>query len=335
MKGLILARYGQQVDVETPEGNIERIYLKRKFDNIVTGDKVILKINPLGIVKLLPRTSVLEKYDAKGNSKGIAANIDQLLLVIAAKPKPSFGLIDDYLVMAEALNIQPVIVLNKVDLLKSTSEINHILQTYHNLPYPIITISTLKNVRAQSLREAVMASPAFFAGEAIQKSIWIAAAAKRSGLAITTQRGGDKLVLKNQNFPSLLKILKGKTNILVGQSGVGKSSIIQHLIPDLEIRIGELSRQHGKHTTTTTRLYHLPHGGQLIDSPGIRAFTFRPMSAKKIAACFIEFQPYLGHCRFTNCQHINEPGCAILAALQAGNIAISRHESYQRLIKVY
>jgi ribosome biogenesis GTPase len=135
----------------------------------------------------------------------------------------------------------------------------------------------------------------------------------------------------------LNKILAQKTSILVGQSGVGKSSIIQQLIPNLAMRIGELSRagQQGKHTTTTTRLYHLSCNGNLIDSPGTRSCSLWPMPLAKIAACFIEFSPYLGHCRFNNCQHLTEPGCAILESIKDGAIVKTRYESYQRLKGTY
>ena len=128
---LVIARYGEQIDVEMPAGNIERVSLVRKFSHIVTGDKIILEGNNENfIVKAcLPRTSVLQKLNAQSKIKAIAANIDQLCLVIAPEPMPSFGLIDDYLVMAEALHIKPAIVLNKIDIPTHLSLEKH-LETY-------------------------------------------------------------------------------------------------------------------------------------------------------------------------------------------------------------
>lgn len=280
---LVIARYGQHIDVEINHKQIERITLQRKFNGIVTGDRVTLVKQPDWIIQsCLPRTSVLQKQDTPSKIKPIAANIDQLCLIIAPKPKPTLALIDDYLIMAEALRIKPAIVVNKMDLPETTA-LYSLLDIYQSLPYPIIFISALKAT----------------------------------------------------HLADLTNLLQGKTNILVGQSGVGKSSIVQQLIPDAMVSIHALSHQQktGTHTTTATKLYHLACKGHLIDSPGVRSFTLWSMDPKKIASYFIEFQPYLGHCRFNDCMHLKEPGCAILSAVQEGNISESRYESYQRLMK--
>ena len=133
---------------------------------------------------------------------------------------------------------------------------------------------------------------------------------------------------------ALRPLVQGRTIVLVGQSGVGKSSLIQRLIPDLAIRIGELSLaiDKGRHTTTAAELYHLPEGGRLIDSPGIREFHLHHLPAPSVAAGFIEFQPYLGHCKFRDCQHDKEVGCALKAALDEGDISGVRFESYRRIV---
>lgn len=133
-----------------------------------------------------------------------------------------------------------------------------------------------------------------------------------------------------ETLQPLFKELTDQTSILVGQSGVGKSSLANTLIPDLNLRtqsISELSGL-GTHTTTATTLYDLPNGGQLIDSPGVRSFGLLPMSRDAIASGFVEFQPYLGQCRFHNCSHRHEPECAIRGALAEGHIAIGRYESF-------
>lgn len=127
--------------------------------------------------------------------------------------------------------------------------------------------------------------------------------------------------------------LKGCTSVLVGQSGVGKSSLIQALLPAEDLRIGELSEAtgEGRHTTTAARLYHLPDGGDLIDSPGVRDFTPPPLPPEALARGFVEFRPHLGHCRFHNCVHDREPGCAVKAAVEAGKISAERYASYMAI----
>jgi ribosome biogenesis GTPase / thiamine phosphate phosphatase len=127
--------------------------------------------------------------------------------------------------------------------------------------------------------------------------------------------------------------LKGCTSVLVGQSGVGKSSLIQALLPDEDLRIGEVSEAtgEGRHTTTAARLYHLPGGGDLIDSPGVRDFTPPPLPPAALARGFVEFRPHLGHCRFHNCVHDREPGCAVKAAVASGEISAERYASYMAI----
>lgn len=140
--------------------------------------------------------------------------------------------------------------------------------------------------------------------------------------------------LLNTGIGAFAAHLTGKTSILVGQSGVGKSSLIKRLLPDRDITIGRLSSASGlgRHTTTTTILYHLPCGGRLIDSPGVRDFRLGEVSAAELGSGFREFKPYLGQCRFNDCRHRSEPGCAVLAALATGRISARRMESYRLLL---
>ncbi len=133
----------------------------------------------------------------------------------------------------------------------------------------------------------------------------------------------------------LRPLLTGLTSILVGQSGVGKSSIIRRLIPDLEIQTGALSRVTGKgtHTTTTTMLHDLPGGGHLIDSPGVWEYGLWRLDDQVVADGFPEFSPWRGQCRFNDCLHRTEPSCAVRAAVEAGGIRAWRYESYLRLLE--
>jgi ribosome biogenesis GTPase len=133
----------------------------------------------------------------------------------------------------------------------------------------------------------------------------------------------------------LRSVLRGHISILVGQSGVGKSSLVNHLVPDLEIQTGALSTSTGKgrHTTTSTMMYSLPvQDGRLIDSPGVWEYGLWELSRAELESGFIEFRPFLGDCRFNNCAHDSEPGCAIKAAVEAGAIKSWRHDSYKRLL---
>ncbi|WP_455198936.1 small ribosomal subunit biogenesis GTPase RsgA [Kaarinaea lacus] len=142
-------------------------------------------------------------------------------------------------------------------------------------------------------------------------------------------------VKHEHGLDDLITHLKNKTSILVGQSGVGKSSLIQALLPEEELVVGELSESSGlgRHTTTTTRLYHFPSGGELIDSPGVRAFRLGHADRTEITDGFIEFRPYLGQCKFSDCQHRVEPDCAIIAAVETGKISRERYESYLRILE--
>ena len=139
---------------------------------------------------------------------------------------------------------------------------------------------------------------------------------------------------QSHGLDDLVKHLQDKTSILVGQSGVGKSSLIQKLLPEEELKVGALSESSGlgRHTTTATRLYHFPAGGELIDSPGVRSFRLGHVSRSQLTDGFIEFRPYLGQCKFSDCHHRVEPGCAILEAVETNRISQERYDSYQRIL---
>lgn len=141
----------------------------------------------------------------------------------------------------------------------------------------------------------------------------------------------------DHGFDDLLNDLKTHTSIFVGLSGVGKSSLINQLIPELNIRVGELSDASGEgtHTTTSSTLYKLPDGGNLIDSPGVRDFGLWNTSTDDILYGFNEFREYTGHCKFSNCSHQHEPDCAIQQALKDGKISQLRFDNYQKIIREY
>ena len=285
--GLVTAHFGTQVEVEADSGQRLRCHLRANLEGLVTGDEVVwCEGEPTGVIVAQgERRSVLSRPDPYGKLKPIAANIDQIVVVIAPLPEPHANLIDRYLVAAETVNIEPVILLNKTDLLADDparqAQIDELLAIYPTLGYRILHTCSLA--------------------------------------------GG---------LDELHAALRERTSVFVGQSGVGKSSLVNALLPAAELRVGGLSETTGKgtHTTTTAQLFHLPSGGSLIDSPGIREFGLWHMSREQVEQGFREFRPLLGTCKFRDCQHVHEPGCALLAALAEGVISERRMDSYRHIV---
>ncbi|OLO07727.1 ribosome biogenesis GTPase RsgA [Salinicola sp. MH3R3-1] len=299
--GRVAAHFGRSLEVESVEDDqirLHRCHLRANLEGLVTGDQVIWRQANDGsgvVVARGERHSVLERPDTHGQLRPVAANIDQILIVVAVEPEPHPNLIDRYLVAAESTGIPPVLVLNKSDLLPDEGgALRDWLRRYDALGYPLIEASA---------------------------------------------RG-------EHGLDALHGQLANRTSVFVGQSGVGKSSLIDKLLPEETLRIGELSTdtRKGKHTTTTARLYPLPPAenldvteaegsrrGDLIDSPGIREFGLWHLDERELAEGFIEFRPYLGHCRFRDCRHRQEPGCALLGAVERGDIHPQRFASFQRI----
>jgi ribosome biogenesis GTPase / thiamine phosphate phosphatase len=136
-----------------------------------------------------------------------------------------------------------------------------------------------------------------------------------------------------EELNSLKPYLENQQSVLVGQSGMGKSTIINSLLPNARVRTQEISNvlDSGKHTTTAAHLYHLNSTSNLIDSPGLQEFGLNHLSNEDLELAFIEFRPFLGKCRFNNCQHMHEPDCAIIGAVKNGSISAIRLEFYKQL----
>ena len=138
---------------------------------------------------------------------------------------------------------------------------------------------------------------------------------------------------KNIGIAELKQILTGQNSMFAGQSGVGKSSLTNALLPDKSLKINSVSAstRHGRHTTTAASLYHLPDGGNLIDSPGVAIFGLAGLSESQLAWGFRDFQAYIGNCRFNDCRHVNDKDCAVRLAVANGKIAESRYQRYLKL----
>ncbi len=157
-------------------------------------------------------------------------------------------------------------------------------------------------------------------------------------LAIYEKIGYEVLFVSKESGEGIAELeakLSDRINIFVGQSGVGKSSLVNALMPELNVEEGAISENSGlgQHTTTAARLYHIPSGGKLIDSPGVREFGLWHLEADEVTEAFIEFRPFLGGCKFRDCKHDDDPGCIIRAAVEDGEINETRFRNYHRIIE--
>ncbi|AOR62588.1 small ribosomal subunit biogenesis GTPase RsgA [Pectobacterium wasabiae] len=293
-EGIIISRFGMHADVEATDGVVHRCNIRRTLSSLVTGDRVVWRpgheslAGISGIVEAVhPRHSVLTRPDYYDGIKPIAANIDQIVIVSAILPELSLNIIDRYLVACETLEIEPLIVLNKIDLLddKSRQFVDEQMDIYRALKYRVLMVSS------------------------------------------HTQQG----------IPELEQALTDRISIFAGQSGVGKSSLLNALLAlgEERILVNEVSDNSGlgQHTTTASRLYHFPHGGDVIDSPGVREFGLWHLEPEQVTSGFIELREYIGSCKFRDCKHENDPGCAINAARERGDIATERFDNYHRILE--
>ena len=290
-EGLVISRYGQHADIEDNEGTVFRCNIRRTAGSLVTGDKVVWRRGNevlsgiSGVVEAVhERSSELTRPDFYDGIKVVAANIDQIFIVSSIVPAFSTQIVDRYLVAAEDVEIKPIIVLNKIDLLddEGMELLDEMLAPYREIGYQVIMLSSKTGVGVGELND----------------------------------------------------MLKDSVSIFVGQSGVGKSSLINALMPNAELQVGDVSDNSGlgMHTTTTAKLLHFEHGGDLIDSPGVREFGLWHLDPERIAWCFIEFREFLGGCKFRDCKHRDDPGCILAQAVEDDKIDLERFENYHRIL---
>ncbi|MEZ4799006.1 MAG: ribosome small subunit-dependent GTPase A [Flavobacteriales bacterium] len=141
-------------------------------------------------------------------------------------------------------------------------------------------------------------------------------------------------LVNGQNLDKMQELMKDKINLLSGHSGTGKSSLVNYFIPGKDIRIGDISEfsNKGQHTTTFAEMHELPFGGYIVDTPGIKGFGLVDIPKDEISNYFIEFFKRLPDCKFSNCKHINEPGCAVVKGVEEGTLSASRYNSYRSMI---
>jgi ribosome biogenesis GTPase len=284
--GLVIASYGRRGILADQNSNEHKYILKGRKLRVVCGDRVGWELvegsAAVVVTNILERQNALERPDSRGKPELIAANLSQLVVVLAPMPMPDFFLADRYLCAAAIMGANAIINWNKTDLSDALSEeISKELSEYQALGYSVCPTST------------------------------------KSGSGIET----------------LESCMAEGVSMMVGQSGVGKSSLINRLIPDADVTVGALStaNQEGRHTTTASFMHTLLNGGKLIDSPGVREFAPVIRDSGKIQNGFAEIVLLADSCRFSNCQHLREPDCAVKQGCDSGKISARRYESYKRL----
>lgn len=281
LQGTIVAAYGKRFQVELNDGGKRISCVTRgKKTDLACGDIVTIKLTDKheGVVEsTLPRTTLLYRSNVF-KSKMLAANVTQIIIVLATQPSFYEALLNRCLIAAEAANIKALIVLNKCDL-ADNDEAKQKLALYTSLGYQVLSLSA------------------------------------------------------KEDISSLRPYLQGQASILVGQSGMGKSTIINALLPNETVRTQEVSHvlDSGKHTTTAAHLYHLDAESELIDSPGLQEFGLHHLTTDALEHAFVEFRPFLGKCRFNNCKHLQEPDCAIMEAVTSNKISHERLAIYKML----
>lgn len=262
---------------------IDERVVERTSDALASGD--LVRVEWEGSEPMLrgvaPRRTRLSRFHGDGREQVIAANIDVLVIVsAAAQPRFKAGVVDRYLITAERGGVEPILCLNKMDLVEGEPPA---IQTYRDLGLRVIDTSCVTGLGVDMLRES----------------------------------------------------LRGRLSALAGQSGVGKSSLINALDPRHGVEVREVSRltEKGRHTTRRARLYELEGDIRIIDTPGVRQLGIHGLAAEEIDLYFPEIAEAARQCRFRDCRHIQEPGCAVRAAVERGELANVRYASYRRMLE--
>ena len=287
--GLVVAGHGRHCIVETPDGARLTCHSRGKGrgkrGEVVVGDRVRWQASgDEGVIEVIePRRNLLFRQD-EWKTKSFAANLDQVMVLVAAEPVFSESQLARALIAAASAGIAARIVLNKSDLPSIDAARNRLL--------PYIAMGT--DVIEVALKAAPM---------------------------VARQR--------------LDAPLAGRSTLVLGPSGTGKSTLINLVVPEAKAQIGEISQalNSGRHTTTSTQWYWIDAARRsaLIDSPGFQEFGLRQIDAQQLAVLMPDFRDKASACRFYNCTHLHEPGCGVRAALQQGEISESRYRIYREI----
>jgi ribosome biogenesis GTPase / thiamine phosphate phosphatase len=297
VSGRVLRVHGLNCIVRSEDGSQHSCAVRGLLKSLATdqrhvvaaGDQVYFRPEGQGqnqgqgiILAVKERHGVLSRT-SKGKRHIIVSNVDLLLIIAsAAQPDLKPHLIDRFLVTAEQAGLEPVIVINKVDLIDPV-ELQPVIGVYAQMGYRTLMVSAAKGWGVETLRDLV----------------------------------------------------HGRQSVVTGQSGVGKSSLLNAIQTGLALRVQQVSQENmkGKHTTTTAELIPLAAGGYLVDTPGIRQLELWDVSPPEVCGLFRDIRPYVSHCRFPDCTHIHEVDCAVLEAVADGRIDPRRYNSYVHLIE--
>ncbi len=284
--GLVIAGHGRHLMVEDDQGQTVLCHPRGKKNEALVGDRVrwVASGDEGSIEAIAPRRNVLYRQD-EWRTKSFAANLDSVLLMLAAEPEVSETQLSRALIACEVAGIETWIVLNKSDLKTAFDRAWDRLQPYRDMGLKVLPLC-LHN------------DPAGLSEVAGQ--------------------------------------LAARLTLVLGPSGVGKSSLINHFVPEAQALTAEISQalNSGKHTTTHTRLHWVDRarGTALIDSPGFQSFGLHHIQAADLASLMPDFKPHLGECRFHNCTHLHEPQCGVKEALAQGRISPNRYRIYEQLM---
>jgi ribosome biogenesis GTPase len=286
--GLVVRSHGRHYIVEDSEGHRFICHPRGKKSEAVVGDQVRFAEASVGegvIEAVEPRRNLLFRQD-EWKTKSFAANLDQLLVLVAVEPVFSESQLCRALIAAESAGIRTAIALNKIDL-GGADAARERLAPYRAMGLTVFEVA----LKADPQAARAILGP------------W----------------------------------LQGRRSFVLGPSGTGKSTLTNLLVPDAQAQVGEISQalNSGRHTTTTTQWYWTDASREtaLIDSPGFQEFGLRQIEAAELARWMPDMREYLGHCRFYNCSHQHEPGCAVRAAVEAGQISASRFRIYGEIFE--